>query len=85
MNINNLKSALQILDEGYKTYSSNCEKSFSDMLADSCIKRFEYTLEIAIKTMKKFLKEIYFVDERDLTVNNIFKLMEGYEFISSFY
>jgi nucleotidyltransferase substrate binding protein (TIGR01987 family) len=83
MNINNLKSALQTLEEGYKTYTSNYEKSFSDMLADSCVKRFEYTLETAIKTMKKFLKEIYFADEKDLTVNNIFRLMEGYEFISS--
>ncbi|MDR3179625.1 MAG: nucleotidyltransferase substrate binding protein [Holosporaceae bacterium] len=85
MNINNLKSALQTLEEGYKIYASNCEKSFSDMLADSCIKRFEYTLETAIKTMKKFLKEVYFVDEKDLTVNNMFKLMEGYEFISSWH
>lgn len=35
--------------------------------------------------MKKFLKEVYFVDEKDLTVNNMFKLMEGYEFISSWH
>ncbi|MDR3179854.1 MAG: nucleotidyltransferase substrate binding protein [Holosporaceae bacterium] len=83
MKINNLKLAFQTLEEGYKIYISNCDKSLSDMLADSCVKRFEYTIETSIKTMKKFLKEIYFVDEKDLTVNNIFRLMEGYGFISS--
>jgi nucleotidyltransferase substrate binding protein (TIGR01987 family) len=83
MNINNLKSAFQTLKEGYKKYVSNRDKTLSDMLADSCVKRFEYTIETSIKTMRKFLKEIYFIDEKDLTVNNIFRLMEGYGFISS--
>ena len=33
--------------------------------------------------MKKFLKQVYFIDEKDLTVNNVFRLMQGYNFIIS--
>lgn len=51
------------------------------MLEDSCIKRFEYTLEIARKTMKRVLKNIYGKSEEELTVNNIFRFMQGYNFI----
>ena len=54
---------------------------FVDMLEDSCIKRFEYTLEIARKTMKRVLKNIYAKTEEELTVNNTFRFMQGYKFI----
>ena len=54
---------------------------FADMLEDSCIKRFEYTLEIARKTMKRVLKNIYGKSEEELTVNNVFRFMQGYKFI----
>lgn len=54
---------------------------FADMLEDSCIKRFEYTLEIARKLMKKVLKKIYGRNEEELTVNNTFRFMQGYNFI----
>lgn len=58
-----------------------CE--FADMLEDSCIKRFEYTLEIARKLMKKVLKKIYGKSEEELTVNNTFRFMQGYKFIDN--
>ena len=83
MNISNLISAFNTLKIGLDLYLKNANKDINDMLADSCVKRFEYTLETAIKLMKKFLKQIYFIDEKDLTVNNIFRLMNGYGFIKS--
>lgn len=54
---------------------------FVDMLEDSCIKRFEYTLEIARKTMKRVLKLVYGKSEEELTVNNTFRFMQGYNII----
>ena len=33
--------------------------------------------------MKKYLKVIYGKDDKELTMNNIFRLMEGYGFINS--
>ena len=33
--------------------------------------------------MKKYLKEVYGKDDKELTMNNIFRLMEGYGFIKS--
>jgi nucleotidyltransferase substrate binding protein (TIGR01987 family) len=84
MNTKTLNKAFCSLKDGYETFASNNQNNVvKDMLADSCVKRFEYTIELAIKTMKRLLKEIYFIDEKDLTVNNIFRLMEGYGFIKS--
>jgi len=40
-------------------------------------------METAWKTMKKFLKVKYGKEEKDLTVNNIFRLMQGFEFIDN--
>ena len=52
-------------------------------IEDSCVKRFEFTVETAWKTMKKYLKEAYGKDDKELTMNNIFRFMEGYGFIKS--
>ena len=57
IDISNLKSALQTLKSSIETLEQNKTCSFSDMLEDACIKRFEYTLEIARKLMKKILKK----------------------------
>lgn len=81
--IDNLSSALKTLKIGMELFQNNANMDVKDMLADSCVKRFEYTLETAIKLMRKFLKQEYFTDEKDLTVNNIFRLMQGYGFIES--
>ena len=81
--IDNLISALKTLKTGVELFQNNQNPDIKDMLADSCIKRFEYTLETSIKLMRKFLKQVYFSDEKDLTVNNIFRLMQGYNFITS--
>lgn len=81
IDISNLKSALQTLKSSMETLDKNRTCDFADMLEDSCIKRFEYTLEIARKLMKRVLKNIYGKSEEELTVNNIFRFMQGYKFI----
>ena len=81
--IDNLTSALLTLKTGFELFQNNNDQEIKDMLADSCVKRFEYTLETSIKLMRKILKQVYFTNEKDLTVNNIFRLMEGYKFIIS--
>lgn len=81
IDITNLKSALQTLKTSMEKLEENKTCDFADMLEDSCIKRFEYTLEIARKLMKKVLKKIYGRNEEELTVNNTFRFMEGYKYI----
>lgn len=81
IDISNLKSALKTLETSMMQLDKHRECDFADMLEDSCIKRFEYTLEIARKTMKRVLKKIYGKNETELTVNNIFRFMQGYKFI----
>lgn len=83
IDISNLKSALQILKSSIETLEQNHTCTFSDMLEDACIKRFEYTLEIARKLMKKILKKIYGKSEEELTVNNVFRFMQGYKLIDN--
>ena len=55
IDISNLKSALQTLKSSMETLEKNRTCDFADMLEDSCIKRFEYTLEIARKLMKRVI------------------------------
>ncbi|CCY61994.1 nucleotidyltransferase substrate-binding protein [Clostridium sp. CAG:967] len=81
IDLSNLKSALKTLKSSMVTLDANKSCDFSDMLEDSCIKRFEYTLEISRKLMKKILKKIYGKSEEELTVNNTFRFMQGYKFI----
>lgn len=83
IDISNLKSALQTLKSSMETLEKNKTCDFADMLEDSCIKRFEYSLDIARKLMKRVLKNIYGKSEEELTVNNIFRFMQGYKFISN--
>ncbi len=83
IDISNLKSALETLKNGKRTLDENSECFYVDMLEDSCIKRFEYTLELSRKTMKRVLKVIYGKSEEELTVNNIYRFMQGYKFINN--
>ena len=80
--IKNLSNALVSLKECNLKYEENKTSDLAVFLEDACIKRFEYTLEIARKMMKKILKKIYAHPEEELTVNNIFRFMQGYNFIS---
>lgn len=83
IDISNLKSALETLKSSMQTLQKNSTCDFVDMLEDSCIKRFEYTLELARKIMKRVLKKIYGKSEEELTVNNTFRFMQGYKFVEN--
>lgn len=83
VDITNLKSAFEILKSSMETLEENKACNFVDMLEDSCIKRFEYTLEIARKLMKRVLKKVYGKSEEELTVNNTFRFMQGYKFVDN--
>lgn len=83
MNIKNLKETLSTLKNAQKVFDINADNSLQSMIADSCVKRFEYTLETAIKLMRKVLKNEYTKEDVDLTINNIFRLMNSYGFINS--
>lgn len=74
-----IKSLKQCSDD-LKTIN---ETKIKEYIEDACIKRFEYTVETAWKLMKKFLKLQYGRNDRELTMNNIFRLMESYGFILS--
>lgn len=72
--------ALEVVISAYKTYA---QSEFISFIEDSCVKRFEFTVEISWKTMKKFLKEFYGKTDKELTMNTIFRLMQGYGYIAS--
>ncbi len=82
ISISNLEKALITLDESYEILSNNKNDYLTTVLEDAVIKRFEYTLEISKKIMKKVLKKFYDKQEDELTVNNIFRFMYGYNYIS---
>lgn len=78
IDITNLKNAYKTLQQCYNDYENNQTSEFIEYIQDSCIKRFEYTLEIAWKSAKKILKENFGKKEEELSMNNIFRFMEGY-------
>ncbi len=76
--ITNLENAYSTLKECYKDYEENQTSIFIQYIADSCVKRFEYTLETAWKLVKKILIQKYGKTDSELTMNNIFRFMQGY-------
>ncbi len=74
----NLENAYNTLLESYNDYLSNQESVLLQYIADSCVKRFEYTLETAWKLAKKIFIQKFGKTEAELSVNNIFRLMQGY-------
>ena len=76
--ITNLENAYATLKECYKDYEENQSSAFLQYIADSCVKRFEYTLETAWKLVKKILIKKYGKTDAELTMNNIFRFMQGY-------
>ncbi|MBE7709719.1 MAG: hypothetical protein E7Z93_04640 [Cyanobacteria bacterium SIG32] len=83
IDISNVQNALETLKKSNIKFLENKDESITDMLEDSCVKRFEYTLETSWKLMKRILKKIYGKQEQELTVNNIFRFMQGYGFIKN--
>ena len=76
-----LEKFLQTLREAWTAYQNNKDENLSYIIADSCIQRYEYTLKTSWKLMKKYLKLVYGKSDEELTVNNIFRLMSGYNMI----
>lgn len=84
LDIEALRNAKDSLIKAYNAYMLGSDDvDMCDIIADSCVKRFEYTFETAWKVMKKYFKLQYSKTEPELTMNNIFRFMEGYGFTSS--
>lgn len=83
LNLTNLEKYIESFDECIQAYKTNKDIHIQGFIEDSCVKRFEYTVETSWKIMKKLLKLQYGKDDKELTMNNIFRLMEGYAFIKS--
>ena len=83
LDITNLKNSIKSLQECIKAYQTVTDTQMRGFIEDSCVKRFEFTVETSWKLMKKYLKEVYGKEDKELTMNNIFRLMEGYGFIKS--
>jgi nucleotidyltransferase substrate binding protein (TIGR01987 family) len=79
----NLKNCIEALEECVVAYKTNTNEQIRGFIEDSCVKRFEFTVETSWKTMKKYLKEVYGKEDKELTMNNIFRLSEGYGIIKS--
>ena len=52
----NLKNCISTLKNCSKDFKAADTEIMKEYIADACIKRYEYTVETAWKTMKKFLK-----------------------------
>lgn len=79
-----LKNSFTTLVECYNDFSAQSNEKLKTYIKDSCIKRFEYTYESAKKIMNKYLKKEYDKDEKDLTINNIFREMYNLGLIENF-
>lgn len=77
-----LRDSVATLQQSWQVYTrEQADIVMAGIVADSCVKRFEYTLETALKLMRRYLKLEYAKEDKELTVNNIFRLMQGYAMI----
>jgi nucleotidyltransferase substrate binding protein (TIGR01987 family) len=83
LDISNLKKHIESLQNCVKDFQKATDESMKEYIEDACVKRFEYTVETSWKIMKKYLKLEYGKSEKELTMNNIFRFMEGYGLIKS--
>lgn len=83
LNLSILQDSFNRLTECYTDYIAQSDEKMKNYIKDSCVKRFEYTLEVSWKLMKKILKKNYGKPEEELTVNNIFRLMQAYKYINN--
>ena len=80
LNFSNLENAYNTLNKSYQDYLKNQDSILLEYICDSCVKRFEYTLETAWKFMRKLFIQKYGKTDQELTMNNIFRFMKGYGF-----
>jgi nucleotidyltransferase substrate binding protein (TIGR01987 family) len=81
LDLTQLRKALATLRAAWDLLKATDDENLKEVAMDSCVKRFEYTVETAWKTMRRFLKWTYGRTDRELTVHNIFRLMGGYGFV----
>lgn len=79
-----LKNSFETLVQCYNDLCNEKDERIKIYIKDSCIKRFEYTYETAKKIMNKYLKKEYDKEEKDLTINNIFREMYALGLIEDF-
>lgn len=79
-----LKNSFETLTHCYKDFLAENNENIKIYIKDSCIKRFEYTYESAKKIMNKYLKKEFDKEEKDLTINNIFREMYALGLIENF-
>ena len=53
LNIDGLKKAYTTLKESWTIYQSDLDTTMKNIVADSCIQRYEYTIETSWKIMKR--------------------------------
>ena len=80
LDISNLAKCIDSLKTCTADYKAAPSEVMKGYIADACVKRFEFTVETAWKTMKKYLKLEYGKKDEELSMNNIFRLMEGLGF-----
>lgn len=83
LKVESLQNALITLKDCWSIYQNNDNKALQDIISDSCVKRFEYTMETSLKIMRRYLKIFYGKEDKELTVNNIFRLMNGYDMVKN--
>lgn len=83
LNIDGLKKAYTTLKESWTIYQSDLDTTMKNIVADSCIQQYEYTIETSWKIMKRYLKLEYGKSDVELTINNIFRFMAGYGMITN--
>ena len=69
-----LKNSFETLTQCYEDFCAEKDDKIKTYIKDSCIKRI----------MNKFLKKEYDKEEKDLTINNIFREMFALGFIENF-
>lgn len=77
MELEKLKKQIQLLEKAYWTLEKPFEKKeFSDLEKDWVIQRFEYTIELAWKTCKKFIsyEKVDFIPSPREIIRESFKL-----------
>jgi len=79
----NLEKSYGTLLKCFNDFEKNKTSPFREYIEDSCVKRFEYTLEVSWKLMKKILIKKYGKNDAELTINNIFRLMQGLKYIKN--
>lgn len=79
--VDNLRHSLQALKEVWAAKTGNKDAALDEIIDDSCVLRYNCALETAWKLMRKYLKLNYGKKDEELTIYNIFRLMNAYNMI----